>query len=103
MSCEKVAAEVQKSQFYVSFCQPTFISCEQVAFRGVSLAPPQPKERRCKEGEGESERERGIKRDKEGERKRGVKMGRCEDMTMICEDVQMKDKKVICADVKMRR
>ena len=75
------------------FSRSNLISCERVAFRGASLAPPQ----REKEREGEKGRERGREGGREGER-------RCEDLNMwgwyiwyICEDVKMRS----CEDVKM--
>ena len=42
ISCERVAGDASKSQFYLGFGRPTSISCERVAFRGAPAAPPPP-------------------------------------------------------------
>ena len=38
ISCEKVVADISKSQFYCSFWRSNFVSRERIAFRAVSLA-----------------------------------------------------------------
>ena len=42
ISCERVARDKLKSQFYRSFWRSNLVSCERVAFRAVSLALPLP-------------------------------------------------------------
>ena len=42
VSCERVARDKLKSQFYFSFWRSNLVSCERVAFRAVSLALPLP-------------------------------------------------------------
>ena len=40
ISCERVATDTSKLQFYLSFWRSKLVSCEKVAFRAVSLALP---------------------------------------------------------------
>ena len=78
ISCERVAPDNLKSQFYVSFWRSNLISCERVAFRAVSLARLRAFKREIEK----KERARGQERRCEDEQSENVKMNVCNLKTL---------------------
>jgi len=83
VSCEKVAAEVVKSHFHLSFGDPTSFRAEGLRFVPSRCTAPRPQIEIEKTKEKRRGQESKRAREQEGKREcEDVKMRRCEDMKM---------------------